>query len=48
MNERFSSTPQLDRISRHPYNNKFTVIHFFDSMNCTHGPAATCRAALFL
>jgi hypothetical protein len=40
--------PKLDPTLRRPYNNKFTVIHFFDPMNCASGPAATRRAALFL
>jgi hypothetical protein len=40
--------PKLDRTRTHLYNRNFTVIHFFDLMNFSSGPAATRWAALFL
>src|SRR5262249_20860880 len=40
--------PKLDPTCAPLYNNKFTVIHIFDLLNRICGPAATCRAALFL
>jgi len=41
-------SPKLDPISLRTYNRNFTVIHFFDLMNFSTGPAATRWAALFL
>jgi hypothetical protein len=43
-----SHTPSLlDHASPTPYNGKFTVTHFFDSMNSSHSPAGARWAALF-
>jgi len=39
--------PQLDRACLYLYTGNSTVIHFFDAMNFSYGPAAIRWAALF-